>query len=34
VLTAAAPRERRWLISLAAWRGGPAVTEARQSPME
>jgi hypothetical protein len=26
VLTAAAPRERRWLIRLAAWNGGPAVT--------
>jgi hypothetical protein len=26
VLTAAAPRERRWLIALATWHGGPAVT--------
>jgi len=26
VLTAAAPRERRWLIALATWGGGPAVT--------
>lgn len=28
VLTAAAPRERRWLIKLAIWNGGPAVTHA------
>jgi hypothetical protein len=26
VLTAAAPRERRWLLALAAWRGGPVAT--------
>jgi hypothetical protein len=34
VLTAAAPRERRWLIRLAAWQGGPAVAQARLSAME
>lgn len=28
VLTAAAPRERQWLVKLAIWKGGPAVTRA------
>jgi hypothetical protein len=34
VLTAAAPRERRWLIALATWRGGPPVKQATPSRNE
>lgn len=34
VLTAAAPRERRWLIALATWHGGPAVSQATPSRRE